>query len=811
MSMQLKLLDHIQLNNHVYANFACDYSEDGKIFLLLENGVCILTLKGSVENVFPKFSFKKDLITLSDANICENLDIDLSSFLNDLTRHNLYEAILDVGLSGDGVNTTPTPPRPVQAMWSPRGVVEKTEGALAILTNLNNIEVYVEVIDENEISSFIRVANFSKDVTDYYRRSWKKVETPNADNILDELKRRVDLVAPTAFTWSHVILKDRKACCILFVGHRDGAITAWRFVERKASEIYESRLQFLERYNTKLGKITALHWFCRKSDAGGLSLGDVNGHIGALSVSKLSTDKIKFSDEVVFNSESDLKVDKLSIVNYQNITYMIAVKQNFFQIYAINCYGEVFGGKLIQVGNLYITGVLHYEKNVLLVLSLCGQLKQIELSVVDNEVCVTEKIIQLNIDTNKYRTHGFLFSPNKVFLGILAYPCQIKDISRGKNFVNFFVFGNKSKDPFQTLMNIRAPSIRDYWDCFETLRVNCLQEKVFPWKGIDRNLNYDTLPLLKLKILRWIAKLSEKIYPMISRVEEYHIKAYVLLNYAVDIKLAVQRMTKLLNIYFSEKKLSLFQMQSLDLLNFFLKEMVVKDVLTKANLGETFIDEIFNVVKIANELQYPPMPQCLWCGEKIIGSSCVPFHADSRCAISLMPLNLTPGYKCPFCKCVVSKEIDKEYYPIFCPYCDIPMKRRCFDRKYKKSTDDASETTKLEDIITSECSSDCLQENIHFSDIEENTVDYIVLTDSEDEKEDSVKELYSKILKLSVNTPEEFDQSASLSNTKKGQELDQGEKQTEAEDVDDEEEDEQIEEEGEDPADENYDGNADED
>lgn len=123
-----------------------------------------------------------------------------------------------------------------------------------------------------------------------------------------------------------------------------------------------------------------------------------------------------------------------------------------------------------DIPTLNIVGVLHYEKNMLLVLSLCGQLKQIELSLIDNEICVSEKTIPLNIDANKYRTHGFLFSPNKVFLGVLAYPCQLRDLARGKSFANFFVFSNKSKDPFQTLMNITASSIRDYWDCFETLR-----------------------------------------------------------------------------------------------------------------------------------------------------------------------------------------------------------------------------------------------------------------------------------------------------------------------------------------------------
>lgn len=179
-----------------------------------------------------------------------------------------------------------------------------------------------------------------------------------------------------------------------------------------------------------------------------------------------------------------------------------------------------------------------------------------------------------------------------------------------------------------------------------------------------------------------------------------------------------------------------------------------------------------------------------------------------------MPLHLTPGYKCPFCKCVVSKEIAKEYFPIFCPYCDIPMRRRNFDKKYKKSNDDVLVTTKIDDIVTSECSSDCLKEDIHFSDIEENTTEYIVLTDSEDEEEGSVKELYKKIMKISLsNLPDETDQAFLSSNTGKNlPDSDQGNKQTEEEEDVDEEEEEPVEEEedgDDDPADEDYDVNDD--
>lgn len=115
-----------------------------------------------------------------------------------------------------------------------------------------------------------------------------------------------------------------------------------------------------------------------------------------------------------------------------------------------------------------------------------------------------------------------------------------------------------------------------------------------------------------------------------------------------------------------------------------------------------------------------------------------------------MPLHITPGYKCPFCKCVVHKEMDKEYHPIFCPYCDIPMKRRHFDKKYKKSPDETMEVSKLDDVVMSECSSDCLKEDTHFSDIEENCPDYIVLTDSDDEQENSMQEVCSKIKNIAL-------------------------------------------------------------
>lgn len=146
----------------------------------------------------------------------------------------------------------------------------------------------------------------------------------------------------------------------------------------------------------------------------------------------------------------------------------------------------------------------------------------------------------------------------------------------------------------------------------------CLKEKRFPWIGLPSNLNHDDLSLLQLKTLRLIAKLSENVFSVVPRVQYYNIKPFILLHYLLEIKLIIARMKKLFSLKSSGKELSLFQMRSLDIQNFFLKEMVLKNILPKVNVGLNVVKELTEVMEIANELHYPDMMQCIYCGENIL-------------------------------------------------------------------------------------------------------------------------------------------------------------------------------------------------
>lgn len=145
-----------------------------------------------------------------------------------------------------------------------------------------------------------------------------------------------------------------------------------------------------------------------------------------------------------------------------------------------------------------------------------------------------------------------------------------------------------------------------------------MKEKRFPWIGLPSDLNHDDLSLLKVKTLRHIAKLSENVFSVVPRVQHYNVKPFILLHYLVEIKLVMARIRKLFSLVSNGKELTLFQLRSLDIQNFFLKDMVLKNVLPKMNVGSKIVTEMTELIEIANELEYPDMMQCVWCGENIL-------------------------------------------------------------------------------------------------------------------------------------------------------------------------------------------------
>ncbi|XP_030766057.1 uncharacterized protein LOC115890073 [Sitophilus oryzae] len=749
MALVYKLLDTIKLTGHPQTNFACGMSEDDQIFILSEAGVYIVTLKPNLNSNFAQFSCKKSFFKCSDYSLCDNVDLNFNDFFYELPREMLYESIARIELSANLIRSTPVEPHVTEAHWSGLSISGEPNCFLGILTNLYSLEIYLRTVNETNLTEYCVVLNLTKELIEIRRGHFVYSNKLPPIQKYNEFKKRIEFIAPIAFCWSHSFLSNSKSCSIIFIAHLHGFVSILRIFNLEHDETV-AKYEFLGRFATNLGDISTLYWHQTSAYDGALCLGDRDGKVSIVHVADIDKNDCIFENEVEFCKEKDHSVDKITVMNFEGYTVLIAVKQCYLFFYALNENGKLIDVAVHNVNNLYITGLSH-RKNKLKVLTFTGIFKHLTISVHFNKIYVVDKEIQMKLDTAGFRTHGFIESKNNVITGVLLSPYRFSNSIDSKQPDSFHIFQNTQLNPLKLLWENESESLTNHWDCLETLRMVCLKEQRFPWLGIDPDLNYDTLSLHKLKTLRLIAQMSETVFSVVKEVRSYDIKPYILIHYLVDIKLITKRLNKLFSQMNSGKKLSDFQMRSIELQLFFLKETVLNGILAKAEIGENFIKDISHVLSIGNEIEFPDMVPCQFCGEKLIGPTCVPPHADSRCCFTMHQIFVTPTHRCNNCDSVVHKEALLELTRPLCPYCDIPLQKITLASPMKKCIEELEETFE----VRSECMSDCMKEKLELEDIEENDVELLVVSDDEEETvEDALKEMYFRVSKLNFENDE---------------------------------------------------------
>lgn len=747
----LKLLDSFKLTGHLNVNFACELSSDDRIFVICESSLYVLTLRPDLRSTLPQYSYQKVVIEPSTYALCAHLDLDINSFIHDLPKDALYEATARMDLSHNLQSAAPFTISQIQAQWSESNMVDKAFSMLGVLTSLYTLDIYVRRTSEVGLTEYKSMLNLTKAILD--RRKGEFVYSTKLPPIqkMRELKKRVEYISPITFTWGHTFQINGDNCTVVFIGHFKGEISIWKIHSVLACE-QEINKEFLVRYSTKLGDISTLYWHRTEQFGGVLCAGDCSGKISVFRITNLEQ-QCCVDSEVQLYLDTDCKVDRIAVTSLGDSTILLAVKQSNLLFFGIDVMGNVFDLRVHNVGNFYITGITLQEATIK-VLTFMGIFKLLKVSIQSGKILVSEQTIPIKHEFADSRTHGLIESNHKVFYGILTHPSHFKNAYQGKKFATFCFFHDINLNPLKLLLDNKSSSLRTFWDCLETLRLVCLKEQRFPWLGIKSDLDLDSCSVTELKTLRLIAKISESVFVIIKRVYSYDIKPYILLHYLVDIKVILQRLALLFAEKSNGKKLSVFQMQSIDLQVLYLKELVRNGVLLKAQVGKSFISELTHILSIANELEYPDMDRCNYCGEKLIGATCIPPHADSRCTFTLMPILLTPAFKCLLCNSLAHKNIENYVELVICPYCDYPMERICVEKT----------VTEIElTEITSECAYDCIQdisetlaELCRSLDNTEDSSEGIVYVSDDDVdcSEKEIKELYFKTRDMKLDFSE---------------------------------------------------------
>ncbi|KAK5642866.1 hypothetical protein RI129_009033 [Pyrocoelia pectoralis] len=721
MCSELKLLDVIPLHNKTTTNIGIIPSEDFQYCILVEDGIYVLKLCGLMDNFLKTMSFMKWFIKIGDFALSSHLGIDLNSFISSLPKYDLYEAVLRLDLSEELYQASPVKQQPVQAKWSGLGLIVNNNCALAALTNTGTLSVYVFTTNEVEIEEFVEVCNVSEICLHYFSEKFFLTIFRGATSLsmFEELKKRAEIATPSAFTWSHVICKDGKIFTLLIVGHFDGGITICRINQMKSNEMY-CDCNVIGYFSTNLKKPTYMHWQ-QANDDGLLLIGDLEGKIKAISINNITYESVNIENEVFLWEEKDcIRIECLKVMVHEKNIYVLAMKGSVLVITLIDETGKVLDIYPFHVGDLIITGVEHYEGNTILVLTYTGVLKEVKLFNDEGKIKIESRHLFIDFKWWSHRTHGLIISHNKVFIGILVSMSKLTNIKKRKDHVHLLIFMNVSKKPLELLLSNESNVLTSHWDCFEVLRLNGLLDRKLSNEGLSPDLDYDKLSLVQLKMCFSLAKSSEMMNSNSSVLRKNSILKCDEFRYILKIRVAMEHMYRLLDSLASGSDLSVFHMQSLDILNMFLKETVSKGMIPKLCLGKVTLDGLYDIIATANELKYPDPPTCVWCEENIlsiiIGLSCVPAHRDSRCCISYMPIIHLPYFRCQFCKCIVHNELSGIYKTLLCPYCDIPL--NYVGTLISRDKDKDANESRPVNISTVNCSSDCLQELEDVNDIE---------------------------------------------------------------------------------------------
>lgn len=149
-------------------------------------------------------------------------------------------------------------------------------------------------------------------------------------------------------------------------------------------------------------------------------------------------------------------------------------------------------------------------------------------------------------------------------------------------------------------------------------RVQSIINKQLPCNRLKKPENYDGITLHKLKTYLHISKISETVFDLHEIVDaELILKPYKTLKCLFEVRLTIYRMKYLLELH-SKNQINEFQLQNLFILNNCLKEFIANEENNKLIQGRHIIKKITDVIKVANNLEYPEMPQCAICNNNIL-------------------------------------------------------------------------------------------------------------------------------------------------------------------------------------------------
>ncbi|XP_068086811.1 uncharacterized protein [Anabrus simplex] len=672
-TVEVKELHSITLPS-IGAPFAASWSEDRKIAVNTSAALHIIEVCPNPSFSSSGVSIRRSMVKpFSDMPTSET-DIDTDALIWKLEQPDVYSMILDIQLAPKLTSSKPLEVRMKQAEWSPAGMFQDHRCLLACLTNVGCVKVLAP-----HQRGWPIVIDISAHWIKYCKEHWPPVNENllNMQNdhqqLFHHVKTRAYQLNTTAITWSTLTTVPEKFT-FLVLGQMSGQVVIWKLSSLKVSILNSSKLSPVLVVDTKLPRITALHWLNWSDDFVTLIVGNAEGCVKSVELTVKSGDISCTGMTDVWAEKDRMRVLCIcSLPNdLKNDTRVIAVTKNSYIVTFLLKRNEVIAKCHRLVGNLNVSGLEMVDQDSFLATTHAGCVMLLHINhSKPQELTMEVEELTTNINWKKFACYGVAAGTKRGMWVIATSICKLYDhlvIRRPANLIFFYLHGKV--DPMQCLVQNKSGRLSQYWEYLEIIRTQCLKKYLdLHHKYLENVKDLEKLSSYQLQIELWFAKITLTQTTATNNFDKQHQigKHIHQLEQLLFCRHACWCISKLLKI---PQCLSSDQLLTLFLMRAWIQCWLQLENLCWDTLKETARSKL--------DLPLPPeMPSrelCSLCQEEVIMQSswryavCKKGHRLPRCSWTLRQCVKLPYLLCQVCSAIALPNdlLNEEFVCVFC-------------------------------------------------------------------------------------------------------------------------------------------------
>ncbi|XP_026469049.1 uncharacterized protein LOC113372929 [Ctenocephalides felis] len=639
----------ITINNNVI-----NWSKTNKISVLQKDTIVILGLQLNIQQIVPKTSYERFYIRINQEYPTEQTGIDITAFFYQLEKLAVYNMVYDPILAPRLNRSKHIQPEYILASWSCPQLVTNHTCALATLTNLGFVEIYI-----HHLHKFYAIGSINQFWLDEIKPKWNHPAT-NMTGSYEAHKQRAFELHISTLVWSPY--KDRY--CYLVTGHTSGHIAVWKIEQIDYEHPnFAPELQFKFKHFDLC--VSTLYWY---KDY--LFMGYTNGKVFVSGI-KDEVEKPK----TIWGDEDNIKIKSFKMARFDDYLALVIVKGSFFIAVLLDKELGVLHTVHTSVVP-YITGIKRITDQEFVVSSVSGALTNIQLSLnPENKLQLDRQNLTIPQDPN-FGTFGITCSKSRSIWAFFQSPLKVYDHLVLKQPSSIKFYSCKRFNPIDTLKNNPERRLADVWECMDYVRLKVIKQKsLLEWPCYSK-----TLPIYEKKILYWLSSELDNVVKRQARPVPFDITFTKKLFDQIMAEHVLKMFEGLYIKFCAGEELSVLDLRILRNYRDFFKQYTDPENID--HVGEELYVKLNESYEKSTAIQVDlPLEKCGWCEENLVDLKCPNKHLFSSCMITLLPTPEMEHLMCLVCEKIARIELMST--EPFCVFCDVKLIKQSYIEEEK--------------------------------------------------------------------------------------------------------------------------------